>query len=179
MAKKRATVRSSSWMLVIAVLILLAVGGGAFYLYALRNIPPTVQDATLSGRSQIEVIPTSLDLGTIDYREGIVTTYFALENRGPGDLVIKEMETSCGCTGASLIINGEEGPKFGMRGHGAWPTGWSARVRSGERAELKVTYDPLAHGPYVGSFDRMVLIHSNDPNEPVKRVRIYGYQKGG
>lgn len=178
MSKKRATVRSSSWMLV-AVFIVLVLGGGAFYFYALRSPPPTTKDGAIAGTAQIAVIPATLDLGTIDYREGIVTTSFTVENQGNGDLIINEMETSCGCTAALLIVNGQEGPKFGMRGHGEWPKGWSARLKPGERAELKVTYDPNAHGIYVGAFDRLVLIRSNDSREPVKRVRIYGYQKGG
>lgn len=177
MAKKRAIVRSSSWIL-IAVFIVLVLGGGAFY-YVLRSPSPTTKDEAIAGKSQIEVIPATLDLGTIDYREGVITTYFTVENRGTGDLVINEMETSCGCTAALLIVNGQEGPQFGMRGHGEWPKGWSARLKPSERAELKVTYDPLAHGSYVGSFDRLVFIRSNDPREPAKRVRIYGYQKGG
>lgn len=170
MAKK--SVRSIPWTVIAIVLLVLAAGGGA--LYAFRR-----GGEGSAGVPQLEVTPMVQDLGTIDYRDGIVTLSFVVENRGTGDLVITEMETSCGCTKASLIVNNQEGPQFGMRGHGAWPRGWSAKLKPGERAELKVTYDPLAHGPYVGSFDRLVFIYSNDPREPTKRVRFYGYQRGG
>jgi hypothetical protein len=173
MAKK--SVRTTPWT-VIAVLLLavLAVGGGVLYAFYARRA-----GESQAGVPQLEVTPQTRDLGTIDYRDGIVTLSFTVENRGQGDLVITEMETSCGCTKASLIVNGREGPQFGMRGHGEWPRGWSARLKPGERAELKVTYDPLAHGIYVGPFDRLVFIYSNDPREPIKRVRFYGYQRGG
>jgi hypothetical protein len=167
MAKK--SVRSTPWAVALLVIVLV-VGGGALYaFYARRG----------GGTPQLVVTPATRDLGTIDYRDGIVTLGFTVENQGDGDLVITEMETSCGCTKASLVVNGQEGPQFRMRGHGEWPRGWSARLKPGERAELKVTYDPLAHGPYVGPFDRLVFIYSNDPREPTKRVRFYGYQRGG
>lgn len=171
MAKKSG--RSTPWTTIAVVLgIVLVVGGGALYAFYTSR-------GGEQGTPQLEVTPATRDLGTIDYRDGVVTLSFTVENRGTGDLVIREMETSCGCTKASLIVDGREGPWFGMRGHGEWPTGWSARLKPGERAELRVTYDPLAHGPYVGSFDRLVFIYSNDPREPTKRVRFYGYQRGG
>lgn len=170
MAKR--SMRSTPWTVIAAVvLVVLAVGGGALYAFYARR-------GGERGTPQLEVTPMVQDVGTIDYRDGIVTLSFTVENRGTGDLIIREMETSCGCTKASLIVNGREGPWFGMRGHGEWPRGWSAKLKPGERAELKVTYDPLAHGPYVGSFDRLVFIYSNDPREPTKRVRFYGYQQG-
>lgn len=173
MTKK--TVRSTPWTVITVVLVVvLAVGGGALYAFYARR-----GGESSGGSPQLVVTPATQDLGTIDYRDGIVTLSFTVENRGTGDLIIKEMETSCGCTKASLIVNGREGPWFGMRGHGEWPRGWSATLKPGERAELKVTYDPLAHGIYVGSFDRLIFIYSNDPREPTKRVRFYGYQRGG
>ncbi len=172
----------ASWLLAIAVVATaVVIAGGIYYsFYARRGATPAPsQSENVSGVSQLVITPEAQDLGTLDYRKGIVTTYFTVENKGGSDLVITEMETSCGCTEASLIVNGKEGPRFGMRGHGDWPTGWSARLKPGERAQLKVTYDPNAHGIYVGSFDRIVLIRSNDPEWPTKRLRIFGSQKGG
>ncbi len=169
MAKR--SLRSAPWTMIAALVVaVVLIGGGALYAFYARRGGET---------PQLEITPMVRDLGTIDYRDGLVTLSFTVENRGTGDLVITEMETSCGCTKASLVVNGQEGPQFGMRGHGEWPRGWSARLKPGERAELRVTYDPLAHGPYVGSFDRVVFISSNDPREPTKRVRFYGYQRGG
>ncbi len=180
--KKRNVSLHSSWLLVIVVVaIAVILGGVAYYsFYARRGATPALSPSdNVSGMPQLAIMPEAQNLGTIDYRKGIVTVYFTVENKGSSDLVITEMETSCGCTEASLIVNGEEGPRFGMRGHGNWPTGWSATLKPGERAQLKVTYDPNAHGIYVGPVERIILIRSNDPEWPTKRLRIYGYQKGG
>lgn len=174
MSKHQARGRSTVPILVAAVSVV-ALGTFLFYsFYSRQDRAPAA-----IGEPRLEVTPEVKDLGTIDYRQGIVTTQFTIENKGGSDLVITEMETSCGCTAASLIVNGVEGPRFGMRGHGDWPTGWSATLKPGEQAQLKVTYDPNAHGIYVGSFDRIVLIRSNDPQWPTKRLRLFGYQKGG
>jgi hypothetical protein len=183
MSKKAHTLSlHASWLLAVAVVATaVVIAGGIYYsFYARRGatLAPSQSD-NVSGMPQLVITPEAQDLGTIDYRKGIVTAHFIVENKGGSDLVITEMETSCGCTVASLIVNGEEGPRFGMRGHGAWPTGWSAKLKPGEQAQLKVAYDPNAHGIYVGSFDRIVLIRSNDPEWPTKRLRIFGYQKGG
>ncbi len=174
MSKHRASLLRTAWLPIVVVVAIGVIIGVYYGFYARRGVLEST-----SGTSKLVVTPKVQDLGTIDYRDGVVTLFFTVENQGNGDLVITEMETSCGCTKASLIVNGQEGPQFGMRGHGEWPRGWSARLRPGERAQLKVTYDPLAHGIYVGSFDRLVFIRSNDLDEPVKRVRFYGYQRGG
>lgn len=133
--------------------------------------------ATGSGRAPLlRVSPTTYDLGEVSQAKGIVTVELSAANGGEADLVINEMETSCGCTRAALIVGGKEGPWFGMRGHGEWPVGWSIRLRPGERAILRVQYDPDAHGIYRGPIDRIVVIHSSDPRQPQARVRLSGMQ---
>jgi hypothetical protein len=124
----------------------------------------------------LSIVPASYDLGQISQARGIVTVEMAVTNTGTGDLEISEMETTCGCTRASLIVDGKAGPWFGMRGHGDWPTGWSARLRPGQQAVLRVQYDPDAHGVYRGPVDRTVFIYSNDPRQPRAAVRLTGTQ---
>ncbi len=124
----------------------------------------------------LRVSPGTYELGQVSQAKGIVTVELATANGGEADLVIREMETSCGCTRAALIVDGKEGPWFGMRGHGEWPVGWSARLRPGERAVLRVQYDPDAHGIYRGPIDRIVIIYSNDPQQPQAQVRLSGTQ---
>ncbi len=116
------------------------------------------------------------DLGTVSQAKGLLTVEMRVANGGAGELVISEMETSCGCTRAAIVAGGVPGPWFGMRGHGEWPTGWSARLGAGEEAVLRVQYDPDAHGPYRGPIDRLVVIYSNDPRQPQARVRLQGQQ---
>jgi len=130
-----------------------------------------------SGRTPLlRVSPSTYELGAVSQAKGIVTVELSAANGGEADLTINEMETSCGCTRAALIVDGKEGPWFGMRGHGEWPVGWSARLRPGERAVLRVQYDPDAHGIFRGPIDRIVVIHSNDPQQPQARVRLSGTQ---
>lgn len=69
-------------------------------------------------RPIIVISPDSYDFGNVSQKKGIAITLFEIRNEGKDDLVIDGMETSCGCTTASIIYNGEEGPKFGMPGHG-------------------------------------------------------------
>jgi hypothetical protein len=63
-----------------------------------------------------------------------------------------------------------------MRGHGEWPTGWSANVRPRQQATLRVQYDPDAHGIYRGAIDRTIVIYSNDPRRSETQVRLTGTQ---
>jgi hypothetical protein len=163
------------WGAAIAFVVL--AGLGIYLLF----LSPSNNSMTIAGNAtpSLTITPEGQDLGTIDASQGILTTTFTVQNTGDGDLVINEMETSCGCTSATLIANGKEGPRYGMRGHGAWPTGWSARLKPSETAQLRVTYDPNAHGFFEGPVERLIIIHSNDPQQPQKQIRFTGNQVGG
>lgn len=166
-------------LLLIAAVSFLALAG-IFAAVALRTGPSSTRaadpGAPSGGRPALSVSPSSYDLGRISQARGIITVEMAVTNTGTGDLEISEMETTCGCTRASLIVDGKAGPWYGMRGHGEWPTGWSARLRPGQRAALRVQYDPDAHGIYRGPVDRTVFIYSNDPQRPQTAVRLIGTQ---
>jgi hypothetical protein len=154
------------WAILLA--IVLAVGG--YWLYAQwgaeRSGPPA------SGTPRVQIQPYSRDLGEVSVRGGTVTALFTVKNVGDGELVIRDMETSCMCTEAALIVGGVEGPKFGMRGHGARPVGWSARLAPGEEATLKVYYDPTVHRTLRGPITRVVRVYTNDPKRPYVDVAI-------
>lgn len=124
----------------------------------------------------ISISPQYVDLGRVSQAKGVVTAFATVENLGEGDLIINDMETSCGCTTAALIIDGEEGPAFGMRGHGSWPKGWSATIKSGKQAQLKINYDPNVHGTLRGLVTRVIYIYSNDPRNPVMKITVEAYQ---
>jgi hypothetical protein len=152
---------------IIALAIVLAAGG--YWLYAQWGADRSGQVA--GGTPQIQVQPLSLDLGEVSVRGGTVTTLFDVKNVGDGELVIQDMETSCMCTEAALIVDGVEGPKLGMRGHGARPV-WSARLTPGQEATLKVYYDPTVHAGLRGAVTRVVRLHTNDPKRPYVDVAI-------
>ncbi len=124
---------------------------------------------------RIEIENPIYDFGTVSQAEGIVTTTFNVKNTGGSDLIIDNMDSSCMCTTASLIYKGQEGPKFGMSMHGGNPKDYSLTIPPGDSAQLKVYYDPMAHGkqkePEIKVI-REITIISNDPVDFQKRVRI-------
>ncbi|NOZ58953.1 MAG: DUF1573 domain-containing protein [Euryarchaeota archaeon] len=125
-------------------------------------------------RPQIEVSPASADLGNVSVRGPEVVTTFQVKNTGSKKLVITNLATSCGCTTASLVVKGVEGPRFGMdMGQGSGPEEWEAELAPGESATLKVYYDPGVHPDLKGYVIREVYIYSNDPVDPVVKVRIF------
>jgi hypothetical protein len=171
--QKRGNIRrgSRTGLPVILVALALLVAGG--YLIAGQR---RGTDTASGGAPALTVTPAVYDMGLVSQAAGVVTFEMALGNTGNGDLIISEMETSCGCTRAAVVLDGRPGPWFGMRGHGEWPAGWSARLRAGQQAKLLVQYDPDAHGIYRGPIDRTILITSNDPRQRRAEVRLAGTQ---
>lgn len=124
---------------------------------------------------KIEIENPIYNLGTISQADGVVSTTFTIKNTGGSDLIIDNMDTSCGCTSASIIYKGQEGPKFSMSMHGDNPEDYSLTIPPGESAQLKVYYDTMAHGKQKKPemrITREVTIISNDPIDFQKKVRI-------
>jgi len=125
-------------------------------------------------RPMIEVSPDLNDFGDVSQVNGEVSALFELKNQGKSDLLIERLETSCGCTSASIIAQRNEGPRFAMPGHGINEEigDWQAVLKPGETAQLKVYYDPNVHPEFRGSATRIISVFSNDPIEFEKRVTI-------
>lgn len=125
-------------------------------------------------RPIISLSPDSYDFEDVSQGKGIVEISFKLRNEGKKDLVINELETSCGCTSASIVYQGEESPIFSMPGHGENEEigDWQIAISSGEEAELKVYYDPNVHEEFRGSAIREISVFSNDPIDFQKSVSI-------
>ncbi len=157
-----------TWGVILAVVLAL----GAYLLYATRSGTEHAGPAPAASDGKISIMPAVRNLGDVSIRKGTISTLFTVENMGSADLVIQDMETSCMCTEAALVLGNQEGPRFGMRGHGARPLGWSATLKPGQQAALKVYYDPTAHGEILGPITRLVRIYSSDPNQPYVDVRI-------
>lgn len=130
---------------------------------------------------EITIENPEYNFGTIKQSDGIITTLFEIKNTGKSNLIIDNMDSSCMCTSASIIQDGKEGPRFGMdMGDGKNPTDWSVTIKPGETVQLKVYYDPMAHGKQKTpemQITREVTIISNDPINFQKTVRIDLTQK--
>ncbi|MDP2684334.1 MAG: DUF1573 domain-containing protein [bacterium] len=111
-------------------------------------------------RPEITLELSSYDFGDVSQALGVVNKSFTINNSGSDDLIINNLLSSCGCTSVALVIDGIEGPKFGMHNN---PTDWSATIKPGESAELIIYYDPNVHKDFRGAATREVTIFSNDP----------------
>lgn len=120
-------------------------------------------------RPQIVLESQEIDLGDVSAKEGKVETRISFTNAGQEDLVVDGLSTSCGCTTASVVNDGQEGPVFGA---GTSSEVWSTAIRPGETAELRIYYDPSFHGDARGAMMREVSVSSNDPVDPVVKVSI-------
>ena len=108
--------------------------------------------------SSLSATETSYDFGTISMKDGLVDHRFKIVNSSDGDIQIKKLATSCMCTTAYIESgNGEKGP-FGMEGMGYLPPA-NETIKAGESRDIKVVYDPNAHGPAgVGRIHRNVYL---------------------
>lgn len=118
-----------------------------------------------SSRKKAGVLTTSerlWDIGTISMKDGLVEHRFSITNPGQAPVFVSSVYTSCMCTSAYLQgTSGEKGP-FGMRGMGYLPPA-NESIAPGETREVRVVYDPNAHGPSgVGSIDRFVYVTEKD-----------------
>jgi hypothetical protein len=120
---------------------------------------------------RITINPLEYNFGDVSVAGGIVKTVMTIKNEGASDLLINDMDTSCGCTSATVEKNGIEGPAFGMKMHGN-PRGWSETLKPGETALLNVYYDPMVHLDLRGPVTRSIAVYSNDRRAPAKEVRI-------
>lgn len=125
-------------------------------------------------RAQIVIEPSFYDFKDVSQARGTVTVFFELKNQGTKDLIINRLETSCGCTMASIVYNGQEGPKFGMSGHGVNEEikDWQISIPSKGKAQLKVYYDPDVHPDFRGTAIREIYVFSNDPINFESKVKV-------
>ena len=115
----------------------------------------------------------TFDFGDVSQKKGEVFHYFEIKNEGKTDLAINKLDSSCGCTSASVVFEGKEGPRFAMAGHGTEsPTDWKISIPGGETAQLKVYYDPNVHIDFRGEATREIYIFSNDPIDFEKKATI-------
>jgi len=98
------------------------------------------------------------NFGTISMKNGLVSRIFKVVNSSDKDIYVKKINTSCMCTRAYIKgANGEKGP-FGMEGMAYLPPA-NENIKAGESRDIRVVYDPNAHGPAgVGAIDRFIYL---------------------
>ena len=115
--------------------------------------------------------PTSFDWGIIDFNSDIATKEFKIKNKGTDVLKLYNIRTSCHCTKAQIVVEGDESPYFGMSG----VSSWIGEVKPGKEARLIVKFDQRYHGPQgVGLINRFVSIETNDKGNPKLTFTLTG-----
>ncbi|PJE58536.1 MAG: hypothetical protein COU81_00135 [Candidatus Portnoybacteria bacterium CG10_big_fil_rev_8_21_14_0_10_36_7] len=143
----------------IIIIILIILGFGVLIWWASLN---QENNSSVLGTNNSQSVLTAsekvYDFGTISMKDGKVEKVFKVTNSSAQDITISSIVTSCMCTVAYLeTADGERGP-FGMPGHGLVPK-VNETIGAGETREVKVVYDPNAHGPAgVGNIDRFITL---------------------
>lgn len=131
-----------------------------------------LQPVQLSEQTKLEIAePTSFDWGKISYSGEKAKKSFTLKNTGQATLKLYNVRTSCHCTKARVLINGQTSPDFGMSGQSSWV----GEVLSGQEAQVEVVFDQTYHGPQaLGPINRFVSIKTNDQSLPELTLTLTG-----
>jgi hypothetical protein len=156
----------------IGILMALVVLGGLIFL---ARPDPTKESNTpsstiaqgnpvLNGNSLgalVAVGSATHDFGSISMKKGVVNHTFNIKNMGMEAITINKMYTSCMCTTATLYKGEKVWGPFGMPGHGRIPK-IEEKLVSGEEGEVRISFDPAAHGPAgVGTISRSIYLENN------------------
>lgn len=143
---------------ILIILFIILVIGGLIWLSRREKVP----DVAATSQGVLSVSETNYNFGSVSMAAGKVNRVFKITNNSTEAVAIKRMSTSCMCTVASLLKSGEQFGPFGMPGHGFIPE-INQTIEPGEEAEVKVTFDPAAHGPAgVGQIARQVTLETNN-----------------
>ncbi|MEE9612016.1 MAG: DUF1573 domain-containing protein [Desulfatiglandales bacterium] len=129
-----------------------------------------------SSRGLLRVAKPEYNFGVVSVAEGVKEAKIPLINIGERGLTITGLESSCGCTTASIVNNEVEGPRFSMASHRMNRKDWSTVIKPGAQAFLKVYFNPTVMPKLRGPITRIVTVHSDDPVNSEQEVRIKVYQ---
>jgi len=139
----------------------------------------TTANTTL-GTPRFQVDTEEIELGEIAV-QGDYPADFTITNTGNALLEISKVRTSCMCTDAVVIIDGEESPEINMdmympnmhtRAQYMEYKNWTGSIAPGKSAIVRVIYKPHRM-PVQGSVARNVKFSTNDPQNPVVELGIH------
>lgn len=143
----------------IVTIILIAVGitGLMWWGKSIQN-PAATPGSAGDAASVLVASEESYDFGAISMKNGLVNHTFKITNSSAEEVLVKKITTSCMCTEAYIESEGKEKGPFSMEGMGYIPS-VNVTIKAGESRDVKVVYDPNAHGPAgVGAINRLVYI---------------------
>lgn len=140
------------------VLTIALIAGGVWGISAMQSPPAPVNS---QNTGQLEAMETKYDFGKISMAKGKVTKAFSVKNTDTKTATVTKLFSSCMCTTATLVAGDKKVGPFGMPGHGVIPQ-ISVEIPPGETADVKVEFDPAAHGPAgIGLVQRTVTLELN------------------
>jgi hypothetical protein len=139
---------------------ILAIAGIVAFSYPSQNAEKKEQAAALGLITNLVAPETNYDFGSISMAAGEVGHIFGIRNDSTTTMALGELSTSCMCTNAYFVKDGDKLGPFGMPGHGFVPK-LGQELKPGESAEIEVVFDPAAHGPAgIGPVERAVFLGS-------------------
>ncbi|MDP3244739.1 MAG: DUF1573 domain-containing protein [bacterium] len=115
-------------------------------------------------RPRLEIFEINFDFGAMTLADKR-SKDIKISNQGSKSLIISELVTSCDCTFAEFIINGQASPLFSMRRD----LEWRGEIAPASAAILKIIYEPRIM-PVQGKVKRDVVFKTNDPENPLINV---------
>ncbi len=151
--------------IIIATLLIL---GGSVIVFS-NNSTAAVINA--SQNVKIETPEVSYDWKDIQYSGPKATKTFKIKNNGTENLRLGKVQTSCTCTTAQVVIEGQKSPLFKMHAGSSW-VGEGA---PSEEAELESVFDQTFHGPTgVGPIERFITVETNSKDSPKLEFSLKG-----
>ena len=139
--------------IIIITLITAAILGFMVWGYASMAGPTQAQ---LNEKSSLVTSETLHDFGTISMANGKVDHLFQISNPTNEDITISNLQTSCMCTTAYIVIGTSRVGPYGMPGMGGMTAADSVIPANGTGI-IDVVFDPAAHGPAgIGNIDRFI-----------------------
>lgn len=124
------------------------------------------------GTASMIIDKTFENFGTMKADEERTAAFTITNTSASSALRIWNVATSCDCTFATVIINGQETGEFNMAMHmSADLKNWIGEVPPGETALLNVIYRPKIM-PVTGPVTRQVNFSTNDPKNETVEVSV-------
>lgn len=145
----------------IIVVFVLLVGGAIIAFVTTKDISIANYSIDDINRPKLVIGQTNFDFGPMSGSE-IKTQDIMVKNIGKSPLVLSDFITSCDCTFAQVIINGQTSPRFSMQRN----PNWRGEILPDSSAIVKIVYEPRVM-PVKGRVKREIIFKTNDPNQPV------------
>ncbi|OGY24348.1 MAG: hypothetical protein A2172_00595 [Candidatus Woykebacteria bacterium RBG_13_40_15] len=151
---------------IIGFFVLLLLGSLIFLFSSAKENKTVTYSKSDAERPKLQIEKTNIDLGRIKVADKKISV-IKLKNVGSKPLQITNVFTSCDCTSAQLVINGQESPVFSMHEN---PT-WVGELQPNAEATLKAIYEPYKM-PVHGAVERTIYFKTNDPDKTDVQIQM-------